>query len=161
MGKLGTGGSLLVVTGSGGSNGAACAKTDYDPSLECISLLGAAAPEAGATPFRGCWTSDKGHQAKINEMLAQLDKFIKSGLSASLFWQAQALWQEGADTVVIGTLRNSSLLHDELESQLNLELARQVRAGRWPVLGLIEINNVCDGGPELLDAIQHAYFAKA
>eukprot|EP01046_Picozoa_sp_COSAG06_P117883 COSAG06_NODE_64993_length_258_cov_0.641509_1_plen_86_part_11 len=86
-------------------------------------------------------------------MLKQLDGFISTGLSNSSFWQAQAIWQEGADSVVIGTLRNSSLLKDEAESQLNSELAKQVRAGRWPQLNFLEVNNVCDGGPQLLQAI--------
>ena len=71
-------------------------------------------------------------------MLKQLDGFIGSGLSNTSLWQAQALWQEGTDTVVIGTARNSSLLKDEAESQLNLILAQQVRAKRWPSLGLLE-----------------------
>jgi hypothetical protein len=157
LGKLSGGGALLVFTGGGGPNAAACATTHYDGSLECVSVL-AEQEEAAAPLFRGCWTSDKDHGAKITSMLKQLDSFIHSGLSNKSFWQAQALWQEGADTVVIGTLRNSSLLKDEQESQLNAALAKEVLAGRWPQLGLIEVNNVCNGGPALLDAIRHTYY---
>jgi hypothetical protein len=179
LGKLSGGGSMLVFTGGGGPNAAACATTHYESSLECTSALlsepadigsAAAAPGgeasgsgggagAGALPlFHGCWTTDKDHEKQINKMLKQLDGFISTGLSNSSFWQAQAIWQEGADSVVIGTLRNSSLLKDEAESQLNSELAKQVRAGRWPQLNFLEVNNVCDGGPQLLQAIRDTYY---
>ena len=137
---------MLVVTGGGGPNGAACATTHYDSSLACT---------AGVT---GCWASDKGHEVQLSKMLKQLDGFISSGLSNTSFWQAQAMWQESPESVIIGTARNSSLLKDEVESQLNLELAKQVRAKRWPSLNLLEVNNVCDGGPELLKAIRDTYY---
>ena len=39
--RLAGGGAMLVITGSGGANGAACATTHYDSSLECTSLRGA------------------------------------------------------------------------------------------------------------------------
>jgi hypothetical protein len=157
LGKLSRGGALIVFTGGGGPNAAACATTHYDSSLECVSVL-ATEDKAAAPLFKGCWVSDNDHDAKIKSMLNQLDSFIHSGLSNSTFWQAQALWQEGADSVVIGTLRNSSLLKDEQESQLNVALAKEVLAGRWPQLGLIEVNNVCDGGPTLLNAIRQTYY---
>jgi len=66
----------------------------------------------------GCWVTDKDHEVQINKMLKQLDGFIGTGLSNTTFWQAQAIWQEGADSVIIGTTRNSSLLKDESESQV-------------------------------------------
>jgi hypothetical protein len=34
-GSLATGGSFLAVTGSGGSNGVACAEGNYDPTIAC------------------------------------------------------------------------------------------------------------------------------
>jgi len=40
---------------------------------------------------------------------------------------------------------------------LNAELTQAVLTKRWPQLGLLEINNVCDGGPELLAAIKKVY----
>ena len=45
------------------------------------------------------------------------------------------------------------------ESGLNLELAKQVRAKRWPSMNLLEVNNVCDGGLTLLKALHDTYFA--
>ena len=192
----GAAGSLLVLTGSGGSQGTSCCDTHYDSSLECATLLAsngmsrnAPYDEGGASlPLvDGCWKSDASHQKFIDRMLKQLDDFIntKTHLAPATssgeeeapqqrqrrrrepptplapgasFSQAQALWQEGADSVVIGTLRNSSLLRDEYESGLNALLAQQVRARRWPKLGYLEVNHVCDGGPDLLKAIRETYF---
>ena len=93
----------------------------------------------------------------MGRMLGQLDAFLAPGLADGAFTQAQALWQEGADSVVIGTLRDSSLLRDEEESGLNALLAQQVRARRWPAVGLLEVNNVCDGGADLLKALRETY----
>ena len=72
-----------------------------------------------------------------------------------MFAQAQALWQESAASVAIGASRNSSLLRDERESGLNAALASLVRAGQWRGrLNLLEVNNICDGGPQLLAAMR-------
>ena len=94
----------------------------------------------------------------MNKMLDYLDGFIRRGLSDTAFMQAQALWQEGANSVVIGTLRNSSLVKDEHESGLNALLVEQVKAGRWGKnISIIEINNVCDAdgsGNQLLAALR-------
>ena len=66
----------------------------------------------------------------------------------------QALWEETAESVVLGTLKRSSLLADEVRSSLNAKLAAAVGAGRWGKINLLEVNNVCDGGPELLAALR-------
>ena len=63
-------------------------------------------------------------------MLDYLDKFAARGLSDAHFSQAQAVWQESAESVVIGTLRNSSLVMDERNSGLNALLVEQVTTSR-------------------------------
>ena len=60
--------------------------------------------------------------------------------------------------VVIGTLRDSSLLIDETKSALNTMNAGYIAAGRWANISLFEVNNVCDGGPALLAALQTRFF---
>ena len=81
-----------------------------------------------------------------------------AGLSETAFMQAQTLWQESAESVTCGTLRNSSLVTDERKSGLNRFLADQVRAGRWAKqLNLLEVNDVCDpdgSGNDLLAALR-------
>ena len=106
----------------------------------------------------GCWTSDASRAEPIGRMLAYLDGVASKALLPAAFTQSQALWQESADSVVIGTLRNSSLLRDEAESGLNAVLAQQVRAKRWAAMGLLEVNNVCDGGSDLQKALHEIYF---
>jgi hypothetical protein len=35
----------------------------------------------------------------------------------------------------------------------------QVRTRRWPHLNFLEVNNVCDGGGDLWNALQEVYYA--
>jgi len=56
--------------------------------------------------------------------------------------------------VVLGTLRRSSLLEDQKRSSLNAKLAAAVSSGRWQQVNLLEVNDVCDGGPDLLAALR-------
>ena len=46
----------------------------------------------------------------------------------------------------------------EEKSELNAQLASRVTSGAWNVTtaNLVEINNVCDGGPTLLAALRKA-----
>lgn len=107
----------------------------------------------------GCWTSDATHDKPIGTMLSYLDGVASKALHPKAFTQSQALWQESTESVVIGTLRNSSLLTDERRSALNALLATSVRAHRWAHMGLLEVNNVCDGGPDLWAALKEVYYA--
>jgi len=73
-------------------------------------------------------------------------------------YTAQALWQETAEAIAVGTLHLSSLLKDESKSQLNSLLVERITSGVWNVskINMVEINNVCDGGVALkkvLDAL--------
>ena len=74
------------------------------------------------------------------------------------FGTVQALWEEDAASVAIGTLHGSSLMKDETKSNLNHLLTQRIKSGLWNVsqVGMIEINNVCDGGAELLAAFREA-----
>lgn len=51
-------------------------------------------------------------------------------------------------------MQGSSLLLDESRSQLNKLLTARVKANAWEHVNFIEINNVCNGGPELWQALQ-------
>eukprot|EP00935_MAST-01C_sp_MAST-1C-sp1_P001903 g1903.t1 len=119
LGALPGGGAFIVVTGPATPNSVACAITDYKSANSCCG-----------TGYK-CWKSDKTHDKAMNNMLDFLDDFARRGLSDTAFMQAQALWQEGANSVVVGTLRNSSLVKDEHESGLNALLVEQIKAGRW------------------------------
>jgi len=101
------------------------------------------------------------------------------------FFSAQMIWQEDADSVVVGTEKLSSLLKDEEHSGLNWNVIDQVRvipvylgcmlidnannfsivitrdlccgqirAGNYTHFNFYEINNACNGGPELFSELQ-------
>lgn len=162
FGSLPAGGSLLAVTGGGGSNGAGCSIGNYDPSIVCSAFTAAknskTSIESKTKPFYGCWASDSTKSRPLNDMMTYLDKVSAGGLSNTYFTQFQALWQEGTDSVVIGTLRDSSLLQDEQKSGINYLNAKYIAEGRWKNISLFEVNNVCDGGPQLMAALQKQQF---
>ena len=56
--------------------------------------------------------------------------------------------------IIIGTIHGSSLLLDESRSQLNKLVTSKVKANAWPHVSFVEINNVCDGGPQLWEALK-------
>ena len=56
--------------------------------------------------------------------------------------------------VIVGTLEGSSLLLDESRSQLNKLITSKIKANAWEHVSFVEINNVCDGGPELWQALK-------
>lgn len=64
----------------------------------------------------------------------------------------KALWESDAYGCVTGTLHNSSLLLDESRSRLNEWVAESIANGKWKYINFLEVNNVCDGG----DLIQQA-----
>ena len=88
LGALPRGGSLVAFTGAGGTDAAACAVTDYDPSLACVL---SSSDQAGVTPVDavpgvktrtargarlryGCWRSDAGHAAAMERMVRANDR---------------------------------------------------------------------------------------
>lgn len=179
LGALSGGGSLLAFTGPSAPNGAACSVANYDPSQACCLPGGSDLPhrcnisgqpgaglsedelrrcaaevQGGLPGVQCCWRTDKDRDVPVARMFKYLDGVSAGGLSDALFTQAQALWQEGTESVVIGTLRGSSLVIDEVKSGLNALIAGEVRKGRWANLNFLEVNDVCDGGPELLAALR-------
>ena len=88
LGALPRGGSLVAFTGAGGTDAAACAVTNYDPSLTCVSSgsdkAGVtqvdAVPNAKTSTARGvrlrhgCWRSDAGYAAAMERMVRADDR---------------------------------------------------------------------------------------
>lgn len=71
----------------------------------------------------------------------------------SQLWMAQAHWQSTAYSVSSGTLHNSSLLLDESRSGLNQWVINQIKGGSYKYLNIVEVDNVCDQGAELYNAL--------
>jgi hypothetical protein len=102
-----------------------------------------------------CWTDGSYKEVPIDQMTTYLDKVFAAGPSGTSnpLYQGQALWQESTASVVIGELHLSSLMEDEAKSGLNSIVAGHVREGRWANVNLVEVNNVCDGGNDLKNAL--------
>ena len=71
-------------------------------------------------------------------------------------YTVQCLWEETTNSVVVGELHGSTLLDDESRSGLNALVTARIRSGQIDTsrLNLVEVNNVCDGGLELLAALR-------
>lgn len=68
-------------------------------------------------------------------------------------WMAQAHWQQSALTISLGTLHNSSIVHDELQSGVNKWLAEKIDEKAFSNLNMIEVDNVCDGGIDVYNVL--------
>ena len=109
--------------------------------------------------FYTCYADSRSKAFPLNRMFSYIANVTaNAALPSKNLSTVQCLWQENAASVVIGTLHGSSLLQDESRSQLNAILRQRIENRVWNVtqIGIIEINNVCDGGPELLKAFREA-----
>jgi len=153
-GVLASGGSMLAIRDDVGDS---CSQMNYDPTVTCSGYMSTAS--SSSKGFYACWKTDKTKDIPVNHMFKYLDSVAVKGLSDSVFNQAQAIWQESTDAIVIGTLRESSLLKDETNSGLNAMLTASITAKRWQSnISFLEVNNVCDGGIDLLAAIKKSYY---
>ena len=102
-----------------------------------------------------CWSGTSHSDIPWTRMYSYLDAVMSAGPSGTSLplYQAQAIWQETVESIAVGELHLSSLLEDEVESGFNLAVAASVREGRWRHVNQIEVNNVCDGGGELKEAL--------
>jgi len=159
LSKLEGGGHILPVFG--------CTDENYHPEVACSGYQSDGVegtevemydngPIGKLDASRGyytCYGSKK--DFPINRMFSYLDEISQGGPpSSGHLWEMQAIWQESTDSVAIGELHASSLLLDESRSGLNGLLTEAVAAGRFPSINMFEINNVCDGGLELLNALR-------
>jgi len=74
-------------------------------------------------------------------------------------WMTQAHWQSTAVTDTLGTLHNSSLIQDETRSKLNTYVQELIEKKALSYLNLLELDNVCDTGPMIYQAIQQVYLS--
>lgn len=72
-------------------------------------------------------------------------------------WMAQAHWQSTAESVSLGTLHESSLVLDVQRSQINQWLTNQVSGKAFKHLNFLEVDEVCDNGTNLYQALHNNY----
>ena len=81
-----------------------------------------------------------------------------SVVSEGNLWSIGGNWQSSAESDILGTLHNSSLILDEMRSGVNAYVAENIRLGKYKHLNLIGIDNVCDHGLEIVDAINNFFY---
>ncbi|GMH73537.1 hypothetical protein TL16_g06221 [Triparma laevis f. inornata] len=158
---------LPIMPTTGNTGGQACSAENYDESIACWgtkSFTKSSSDPANPDVFDcieleninvDALYKDLSVEEKNGLMTTYMDKVSQAGPSQGSvpMYQIQALWEESVASVVIGELHLSSLIEDEAKSKLNALTASYVNADRFPNLNYIEVNNVCDGGPELLAAL--------
>jgi len=166
--KLPGGGLVLAVKGclvDHYQEEVACSGYNVDGTKVGEPARPAAAPaavEEGAAEglsFYTCYADSSSKNFPLDRMWSYLANVSKGGPpSNGYLYSHQALWQESEESVAIGVTQASTLLKDEESSTLNALLIERVTSGVWNVAAanLVEVNNVCDGGPALLAALRKA-----
>merc|ERR1711862_720420 len=102
-----------------------------------------------------CYKDSPTKKFPLERMFEMLDNVSKAGApSDGSPWAMQALWQETDASNAIGERFGSSVLNDENRSELNFQVTTAVKSGRFPSINLLEVDNVCHGGPDLLKALR-------
>lgn len=74
--------------------------------------------------------------------------------SSSMLWMLQAHWQSSTESVALGNLHLSSVVEDESKAGVNVWLANAINTkGYFPYLNIVEVDNVCDHGIDIYNAL--------
>lgn len=176
LAALPNGGKFLAITDG-------CCTDNYDETLDCHgwtndqgARVGTASDVAwtqcldssegspdrcagilGYTKY-SCWDDDPTSTYPRGRLFDNLDAVAAAGpLDDGTFWQMQSIWQESVEDVVGGVFEFSSLLEDEVQSRVNSYMLEAVQDGRWASVGWLGLNNVCDQGAAIYDALQARY----
>jgi len=121
--------------------------------FECILSAKGVAMKAD---HYNCWKDSKTHDYAYNQLLDYVMNLTSmSPPSGGELWVAQGAWAEDVADITLGFVLDSSLLKDEVNSGLNKALAIEIK-NRTRILNhppIVGINNVCDGGEELRQAL--------
>lgn len=104
-----------------------------------------------------CYSDSRSKAFPVERMWTYINQITAAGPpeNGSLY-SVQTLWQETPNSIVVGEFHASSLLKDEEKSGLNVMLADAITSGQWNAsrIGQVKVNNVCDGGAQLLAALR-------
>merc|ERR1719323_1945226 len=70
---------------------------------------------------------------------------------------AQAHWQSSPSSIAQAEIRGSCILDDEVRSDLNALLAQRIRRGDFAHMNILEVDNVCDHGNDILSALRSRF----
>ena len=124
-----------------------CTDENYDPSVNCYGKDFVCYESTSAEPF-----------ARLSSHLLNVTA-AGPDVSSGKLWMAQMHWQNTAATIARGTVHRSSILLDEERSDIN-EWARQlVEQQQLPYLNIVELDNVCHHGLDMLATIERVYLS--
>lgn len=107
--------------------------------------------------FYTCYADSSSKAMPIARMLAYLQAVANAGppLDGRLY-ALQALWQQSTASTAIGELEGSSLLLDEVKSQLHVLVEQWITSKQLntSAINMLEVNNICDGGLDLLKLLR-------
>ena len=63
-------------------------------------------------------------------------------------------WQYDHEAWAKGQAHSSSICLDEDRSGVNAGIADKISSGAWQRVNIVEVDNVCDGGRAMLDAVR-------
>merc|ERR1712232_615388 len=69
-------------------------------------------------------------------------------------WNTQAHWQYNSDSVTLGLMRGSCLLHDNSKSKVNEEILKSIKNGTYKNINILGMDNVCDHGRDIAAALE-------
>lgn len=127
-----------------------CATGYWDPSLTCTSKDYVCYDSWPANTSSIAWN-------KYLDSVYKWSSFIP--VDDGTIWGFGANWQSSAESVVFGTLHNSSLVLDEERSNMNAFTAQAIRDGKFQYLNMVGVDNVCHNGEDIFQALQE-YNAK-
>lgn len=87
-----------------------------------------------------------------------IDNTFQPPVTDGILWSIGGNWQSSAESDVLGTFHNSSILLDEERSGLNKWLISFIRNGNIKYMNLFGVDNVCDNGLEIVSAINDYYY---
>lgn len=141
MGKMTMGGSILAIN--------SCWSENYNPEVACSGYKD--------KEEYTCYTDSSSKGFPLQRMWDYIDNVTKLGPpSNGDMYTHQCIWQETTDSVVVGELHLSTLLQDEARSTLNALINDRIASGAFDSsrINMVEVNDVCDGGPALLKTLR-------
>ena len=157
--RLPGGGRMMAISGT-------CVTGHWDSSITCAGFKSRRLQETTATNataangavdfpwYYTCYADSSSKDYPLDRFWTYYESVVQEGPVGGGLYTVQALWQEDADSVVVSGLHGATLLTEESESGLNALVTARIKAEPDYAYGMVEVNNVCDGGPGLLDALR-------
>lgn len=138
MSRLQGGGNVLAVYD--------CMESHYDSTINCYGK--------GYACYNSTWATETSVRPWEQMTSYALATAAQGPPSNGNLWMIQTHWQSDAASVTLGTLHHSSLLIDEERSMINTWTAEKIEQGAFKHMNMVEVDNVCDAGPRLLQALR-------